>query len=74
MTIKKKRKKERKKEKKKRRRRSTSTVNAYIDTKAFDTHSDKFYRAGFTNFVFTRHALSCFALYFNYILESCFFQ
>ena len=33
-----------------------------------------FYRAGFTNFVFTRHALSCFALYFNYILERCFFQ
>ena len=33
-----------------------------------------FYRAGFTNFVFTRHALPCFALYFNYILESCFFQ
>ena len=36
--------------------------------------SCKFYRAGFTNFVFTRHALSCFALYFNYILESYFFQ
>ena len=32
-----------------------------------------FYRTGFANF-FRRHAFSCFARYFNYILESCFFQ
>ena len=35
-------KKKKKKEKEKKRKKSTSTINAYINTKAFYTHSEKY--------------------------------